>query len=102
MPHVSNVTRRAPSLPKKILEGILCHMDDVLVFGRDQEQHAILERLQAAGVTLNQTKCEFNKDKVKFLGHIVDKEGIRADPAKIAAVREMKQPQNVTELRWFL
>ena len=89
------------------LEGILCHMDDVLVFGRDQEEHdkrltATLERLQAAGVTLNRTKCEVNKDQVKFLGHIVDKEGIRADPAKTAAVREMKQPQNITELRRFL
>ena len=60
-------------------------MDDVLVFGANSKEHnkrlkAVLEQLEAAGVTINASKCAFNKDLVKFLCHIVDKEGILADP----------------------
>ena len=45
------------------LEGVLCLMDDVLIFGKDQKEHdsrltAALEKIQAAGVTLNKDKCE--------------------------------------------
>ena len=46
------------------LDGVLCLMDDVLVFGRDQEEHnqrllAALKKIEAAGATLNAQKCEF-------------------------------------------
>ena len=86
------------------LEGVLCLIDDVVIFGKDQEEHdARLEgRIQAAGVTLNQKKCEFRKSKLLFLGHIVEENGIRPDPEKIAAITEMGQPSNVTEVRRFL
>ena len=62
----------------------------------------LLERLQSAGVTLNESKCEFNKEQIKFLSHIIDGEGVRANPAKTAAVREMKAPQNISEVQRFL
>ncbi|VDI44150.1 Hypothetical predicted protein [Mytilus galloprovincialis] len=44
--------------------GVLCHMDDVLVFGASQEEHderleKILEAIGKAGLTLNE-KCEFS------------------------------------------
>ena len=89
------------------LDGVVCQMDDVLVFGTTQEQHdqrliATLERIKAAGVSLNKAKCKFSVSTVKFLGHIVNKDGIKADPEKTAAVLKMKPPQNISELRRFL
>ena len=39
---------------------------------------------------------------MKFLGHVVDGDGIRADPEKITAVRSMPEPSNITQLRGFL
>ena len=89
------------------LQGVLCLMDDVLVFGHDQQQHdkrleAVLSRIQSAGVTLNPSKCEFSKDQIKFLGHIVDKDGVRADPAKTQAVLELPPPSNVREMLHFV
>lgn len=89
------------------IRGVTCLMDDVLVFGKDKEEHnarleQVLERLQSAGVTLNSRKCEFNKTEVKFLGHLISKEGIRPDPEKTSAIREMGVPQSVTDLRRFL
>ena len=66
------------------LEGVLCQMDDVLVFGRDKEEHnarliAALNRIRDAGVTLNREKCEFEKGKLLFLGHVIDQHGVQAD-----------------------
>ena len=53
---------------------------------------------EAAGVTLSTQKCEFVKERLKFLRHIISKDGVRADPGKTTAVLEMKPPQNIAEL----
>ena len=89
------------------LPGVLCLMDDIIIFGTTQEEHdsrlmATLQQLETAGVTLNQGKCEFRRTELKFLGHIVSKEGIHADPDKTAAIVNMKPPNNVSELRRFM
>ena len=89
------------------LDGVLCHMDDVLIFASSEAEHAtrlklVLERLQNAGVTLNREKCTFFTDQIKFLGHIISKSGIRADPAKTEPILKMPPPTNVPELRRFM
>ena len=89
------------------LSGVLCLMDDVLIFGKDQAEHddrliKVLKRIESTGVTLNVNKCEFSKSEVKFLGHIINKEGVKADPAKTRAILDMQPPQNVPEMRRFI
>ena len=89
------------------LEGNLCHMDDMLIYGAGQAEHdsrlrAVLERLQTAGMTLNAQKCVFNKRRIRFLGHVIDGDGIHPDPQKVSAVLQMERPQNVTDLRRFM
>ena len=89
------------------LKGVLCQMDDVLVFGSDKAEHdirltAALDRIRNRGVTLNREKCEFEKNKLLFLGHVVDHQGIQADPEKISAIQRLNSPNNTTELRRFL
>lgn len=89
------------------LEGILCQIDDILIFGSDQKQHdgrlvAALQHIQEVGITRNAEKCEFSQSQLTFLGHIVDKHGVRADPSRIAAIKEMKTPTTVSELGRFL
>ena len=89
------------------LQGVLCHMDDVLFFGKDHAEHnqrleAVLRRVEEAGATLNPSKCEFNKNTLTFLGNVIDANGIRADPAKTEAVEEMQTPTSVSGVRRFL
>jgi len=79
------------------LPGVLCHMDNVLIFGSSREEHDgrlhnILQKLQPTGVTLNRSKCEFIKDCLTFLGHVLDKNGISADPNKTKATMNMSTP----------
>jgi len=88
-------------------EGTVNMIDDTLVFGRNQQEHderlrKVLSKIEAAGITLNEDKCEFSKDQVTFLGHVIDSDGIRPDPAKIKAIKEMAAPTNIHELRRFL
>lgn len=89
------------------LEGVVCLIDDVLIFGKDKTEHderlhQALTRIEKAGVTLNPNKCEFEKKQLKFLGHVVDKDGIKADPDKTEAIARMEPPKNVSELRRFM
>ena len=58
-----------------------------------------LERMQEAGVTLNEN-CIFSVDTIKFLGHIISQEGIKVDPAKVEAITNLLRPINIQELRW--
>ncbi|XP_071093535.1 uncharacterized protein [Haliotis cracherodii] len=89
------------------LDGVVCQMDDILIHGHDESEHdqhvaAALSRLRDAGITLNLEKCQFSKNKVKFLGHIIDSTGIYADPDKIHAITRMSEPQKVSDIRTFL
>ena len=82
-------------------------MDDILVFGDSYKQHderlqAVFTRLEEYGVTLNPEKYEFAKEKVQFRGHVIGKDGIEVDPSKVEAIKKMKAPTNILELRRFL
>ena len=82
-------------------------IDDILVFGRMQEEHdrhleAVLRRIQAAESTLNREKCEFSTTSVKFLGQLVNATGIQANPDKVITILNMKEPTTISEVRRFL
>ena len=82
------------------LDGVVCLMDDVLVHGRTQQEHderlhAVLEKLQASGVTLNREKCSFSQSQVRFLGQVLSQSGISSDPDKVSAILEIREPASV-------
>ncbi len=54
------------------------------------------------GVKFNLSKCVFGQKQVKILGHIVSEEGRRPDPSNVEAVKTMKPPTTVKEVRRFL
>ena len=89
------------------LKGVVCLVDDILVYGTNQEEHdthlmSALLRIKEAGLTLSKDKCEFNQTHIKYLGQLIDKAGVCPDPDKVHAILEMKPPTNVRELRQFL
>jgi hypothetical protein len=83
------------------------YLDDILVYSKTLKEHkehvrSVLQALQEAGLQLDVDKCEFHKTEVLYLGIIVSTEGIRMDPAKVAAVRDWERPRNVKDVRAFL
>ena len=88
-------------------EQCLFYLDDIIVFSTSFEQHlqrlrTVFELLEKAGLKLKGKKCHFVQSKIRYLGHIVSKEGIQADPEKLCAMREYPIPCDIKELRQFL
>ena len=85
----------------------LCFLDDIIVFSNSFEQHlerlkAVFKRLVEFNLKLKPAKCEFMKDEVKYLGHVVSGKGISTDPAKIEAIQAWETPRTPTQVRSFL
>ena len=102
----SEIFHRMMSQLLSHIPGVICDIDDVLIFAPDQNEHdrrlrLVLETLEKAGITLNE-KCQFSVKSIKFLGHIVTSEGIMVDPEKVEAIVKFPQPQNVADLRRLL
>ena len=83
------------------------YLDDIIVFGKTQEEHlqrlaAVFEKLRQAKLKLKPSKCNFFRTKISYLGHLVSKEGIHTDPSKIEAVKNWEKPENLNDIRSFL
>ena len=71
------------------------------------EEHEIkfnnlAERLRKANFHLQPDKCEFLRPEVGYLGHIIDKNGVRSDPKKIIAVKNFPVPKTQKNVKQFL
>ncbi|UYV68293.1 K02A2.6-like, partial [Cordylochernes scorpioides] len=99
--------QRIMSIILQGMDGVMCYLDDILIFASDSKTHdrilrLVLRKLKEAKVTLNKAKCVFGVPRINFLGHILDEDGIRPDPAKIEAVAKMPAPTDVHGVRKFL
>ncbi len=85
----------------------LVYLDDVAIFADTFDAHldrlvAVLSAFRLVGLKLNPKKCLFAIDSMIFLGHLIDQEGIRPDPSKLAAIDKFPVPSDVSSLRIFL
>ena len=85
----------------------LVYLDDIIVLGQTFTEHlsnlgSVFSRIRDAGLKIKPEKCSFLKEKVKYLGHIVSKEGIAADPEKTATVKTWPTPTSTKEVQQFL
>jgi hypothetical protein len=78
------------------------YLDGTKIEGHDNRLCKLFEQLKERNLTLNKAKCEFNKNKLEFCGHICSANGISADPKKISAIRNTQIPKDVGEVRSLL
>ena len=88
-------------------EFVLVFLDDILIFSNTLEEHEqhvkkVLDVLRREKLYAKESKCEFFKPEVEFLGHIVGRNGIRMMEDKVQAVKEWPTPTRVTDVRAFL
>ena len=85
-------------------EFVVVFVDDILTFLKNEEEHArhlkeVMDTLRAHQLKAKSSKCHFGEKGVRFLGHIVSKQGLAVDPAKMVAVQDRKAPTRTIEVR---
>ena len=85
----------------------LVYLDDIIIYSPSFDSHlhhmeSVLQRIQSSGLTLQISKCQFCKLKLRYLGHVVSQYGIEPDPEKIRAVRDYPIPVRLKDVRTFL
>lgn len=86
---------------------MLIFIDDILVYSRNIEEHKkhlhiVLKTLREHQLYEKYNKCEFFKQHIQYLGHVITKYGITVDWEKIKAIMEWPIPKNVVDIRSFM
>ena len=89
------------------LEEVLNISDDILVYGKDEEEHddhveEVLKRCRERNIRLGPDKCQFNCTELVYYGYVLSGDGMRPDPEKVQSLKNAEQPENKSELRSFL
>ena len=85
----------APSIFQRTMEmilsgipGVCIYLDDILITADTDEEHMarlelVMKTLEEKGLKLNEKKCKFMQDEIKYLGHRIDANGLHPDGEKI-------------------
>ncbi len=98
------------SIMDKVLNGLsgtVWYIDDILVTGKDNDEHLknleeLFIRLEKFGFRARSDKCSFMQNSIQYLGHFIDRLGVRPIQKKVDAIADMPEPQNVGMLESFI
>ena len=109
---LTNAPATFQRLMERVLAGLqwhtcLVYIDDIIIFSETIDEHLvqmqnIFDRLKQAKLKLKPKKCKLLQTRVKYLGHVVSKDGEETDPDKVKAVKEWPRPSCVKDIRSFI
>ena len=85
----------------------LIYLDDIVIYSKNENEHSehiamVLTVLRDNGMTIKESKCTFAASEVKLLGYVVGAEGLKPDPVKVSAIKDMAAPTNRKQVRRLL
>ena len=97
-------------LMNQVLQGLdfaIAYLDDIVIFSKNELEHlqyleTVFKRLNDAGLKLKESKCDFFRSQIHYLGHMLSAEGIQPLPEKLDSITNMPAPENQTEVKQFL
>ncbi|GJT38717.1 reverse transcriptase domain-containing protein [Tanacetum coccineum] len=93
------------------------YVDDMVIKSTSEKEmlkdiQETFERFRSINMKLNPKKCSFGVEEGPFLGHLITKQGIKANPSKVKAVTDLDQPRTLKDIQslngklaalsWFL
>ena len=107
--------KNAPATFQRLMEVVLrdCYhcsapyIDDVVVFSSSGAEHVehlrlVLEKMRKFGLTLKESKCQFGREKLEYLGHVIGGGQLAVPAHRAAAMADYTQPTTKKQLRSFL
>lgn len=90
-----------------LYKSVVVFFDDIMVFGRDEEEflnnlRIVLTRLRKRRLRLKAKKCIAGATKMDAVGYVVSAKGRSMSPDRVTAVKNLPEPQDISELRAFL
>ena len=88
-------------------EFVIVYLDDIFIFRKSREEHVmhvnkVLDALRKEQLFLKMSKCEFGKNYLVYLGHIVGGGELKIDPSKVDFIVNFPTPKSVKEVTSFL
>ena len=85
----------------------MAYLDDIIIFSQNEEDHLkhieiIFKKLKKANLKLKESKCDFFKKEIHYLGHLISVSGIQPLPEKLDSIRNMPKPRSPKEIKQFL
>ena len=62
----------------------------------------VVECIQAAGLKLKPTKCQFIREEVEYLGHQITPQGLKMNDRLVSAVKDFSRLRNLLEVKHFV
>ena len=106
---------QAPAYFQKLISIVLqdcsdfamAYLDDIIIFSQNKEEHLkhikiIFKKLKKAGLKLKESKCDFFKKEIHYLGYFISVSGIQPLPEKLNSICNMPKPRSPKEIKQFL
>ncbi len=83
------------------------YLNDVIIYSNNLDEHkrhikAVLEKIRKANLKLKLSKCQQFQIELKFVKHLVGRNGIKPDPQNVKKIKNAEVSKNTTRLRRFL
>ena len=88
-------------LMNQVLQGLdftIAYLYDIVIFSNNkvenlQHLETVFKRLQDAGLKLKESKCDFFRSQIHYLGHMLLAEGIQLLHEKLNSITNMPAPE---------
>jgi len=86
---------------------VIIYLDDITIFSKSDEEHLdhlknTFDKCRRFGLSLNPKKSIFSLEEGKLLGHIVSRDGVKIDTARVQAVQKIPLPRSKKDIQFFL
>ena len=106
--------KTAPAVFQQIMDTVIvgldfatAYLDNILVKSNSIEEHKsflknFFERIRNYGLKIKENNCDFLLEEIKYLGHVINKDGKKPDKSRASAIKDMRNPKDVKSLQSFL